>query len=121
MKKLILLSLLLGVNFSLSANTNCSKLSDIADNNYLELDALEIMKVSSDKGPRVYFHSAPSQSCKIKQKFVISNDQVIAYYSFENEGQEWLYVVYTGKNNKKTVGWVKKTDLTFIKTTALDG
>ena len=119
MKKLLLLTALL--SSGAWADTNCQKLSDFADNNYQELDALDVMKVTAQKGTRVYFHNAPSQNCKINQKFIIPNDQVVAYYSIKNEGQEWLYVVYTSKNNIKTTGWVKKRDFKFIKTTAMDG
>ncbi|MBK0062147.1 MULTISPECIES: hypothetical protein [unclassified Acinetobacter] len=121
MKKLILITLLCSASFGVLANTECEKLGEISDNNYQELDALEVMEVSIQKGSRVYFHNAPSKSCVIKQKFVIPNDQVIAYYSIKNEGLEWIYVVYTGKNNIKTTGWVKKKYFKFIKTIAMDG
>lgn len=109
------------LSFGAWADARCQKLSDFADNNYHELDALEIMEVKAQKGTRVYFHNAPSQNCQINQKFIIPNDQVVAYYLIKNEGQEWLYVIYTGKNNIKTTGWVKKKNFKFIKTTAMDG
>jgi len=119
MKK-ILLSMILACSSGAYAQVNCSQLSEIADDNYTELDALTLFKVSGEKGSRSYFYSAPSKACKNNQAFVISKDTVVAYYSFNNEGQQWLYAVYTNKSNVKTTGWLRKNTLTFAGTTALD-
>ena len=119
MKK-ILLSLLLACSSSAYSQVNCSQLSGTADGNYTELDALTLFKVSGEKGTRSYFYSAPSKACRHDQIFVIPQDTIVAYYSFNNEGQQWLYAVYTNKNNVKTVGWLRKNTLTFAGTTALD-
>lgn len=118
MKKLLLL-MLLACSSGAYAQVHCSQLSEIADDNYTELDALTLFKVSGKSGSRAYFYSAPSKACKNNQVFVIPNDTVVAYYSFNNEGQQWLYAVYTSKNNVKTSGWLRKNALTFAGTTAL--
>jgi len=114
MKKLILL-ILLACSTGVYAQVNCSQLSEIADDNYTELEALTLYK-----GFRSYFYSAPSKACKKNQVFVIPKDTVVAYYSFNNEGQQWLYAVYTNKNNVKTTGWLRENTLIFAGTTALD-
>lgn len=119
MKKILFL-MLLACSSGVYAQVNCSQLSEIAENNYAELDALTLFKVSGKDGYRTYFYSAPSKACKNNQIFVIPNDIVVAYYSFNNESQQWLYAVYTSKNNVKTRGWLRKNELTFAGTTALD-
>lgn len=119
MKKL-LIPIILGLSSSAYAQVNCSQLSEIADDNYTELEALTLYKVSGGKGFRSYFYSAPSKACKKNQVFVIPKDTVVAYYSFNNEGQQWLYAVYTNKNNVKTTGWLRENTLIFAGTTALD-
>ena len=63
MKKLILL-ILLACSTGVYAQVNCSQLSEIADDNYTELEALTLYKVSGGKGFRSYFYSAPSKACK---------------------------------------------------------
>ncbi|WP_336152131.1 hypothetical protein [Acinetobacter sp. 99] len=120
MKKLILLSVLALCSSGLYAQISCKELGNIADNNYVELDALELQKFIGDKGKRSYFYSAPSSQCKLDKVFIIPNDVVMAYYTFQNENKNWLYVVYTSKNGKKTAGWVIKNDFRFLGTTALD-
>ncbi|MDY6450715.1 hypothetical protein [Acinetobacter faecalis] len=119
MKKLLLISALL-FSGGVWASPNCLQLAEIADDNYTELDALTLYKVSGEKGFRSHFYSAPSKACKISQVFVIPKDTIVAYYSFNNEGQQWLYAVYTNKNNVKTTGWLRKNTLIFAGTTALD-
>ncbi|MDI2700629.1 hypothetical protein [Acinetobacter baumannii] len=48
----------------------------------------------------------------MNEVFIISNDIVTTYYSFENEGKTWLFVVYESKNGKKPqAGWKRKTFL----------
>lgn len=120
MKKTLLLSALVLCSSGLYAKSTCSELSTIADNNYTELDSLELQKVAGSKGDRAFFHSAPSAECKLNKVFIIPNDVVTTYYSFENENKTWLYVVYTSRNGKKTAGWVAKKDFKFLGTTALD-
>ncbi|MDV7705004.1 hypothetical protein [Acinetobacter pittii] len=120
MKKLFILAILALSCSSPYAKVSCSELSEIADNNYVELEALELQKFKGIKGQKAFFHSAPSEECKLNKTFIIPNDVVTAYYSFVNENKTWLYVVYTSKNGKKTTGWVEKNTFSFIGTTALD-
>lgn len=120
MKKFLFVSLFFLTCTSVNAKTTCSELSKIADNNYVELDALELQKFNGSKGQKNYFHSAPAKSCQLNKVFIIPNDIVTAYYSFKNEGETWLFVVYESKSGKKTSGWVEKKNFTFLGTTALD-
>lgn len=121
MRKLLLLAIASTFSAGAWADISCDYLSKVADSNYTELDALELLKVNGGNGDRLYFHSAPSVKCKINQTFVIPKDTVLAYYLFNNEGKEWVYIVYTNKNNVKTSGWVLRKNLSFLKTIALDG
>lgn len=120
MNKIILLVVTMFLSCGAFANVSCSKLSNLADNNYKELDALELLQVAKNLNPRVYFHSAPSEKCKISQLFIIPSDVALAYYLFRNEDQDWVYITYTGKDNKKTAGWVQRKYFNFLKTVALD-
>ncbi|WP_291348083.1 MULTISPECIES: hypothetical protein [unclassified Acinetobacter] len=120
MKRILILSALALCSTGLYAKPTCSELSNIADNSYVELDALELQKFIGSKGQREYFHSAPSAQCKLDKVFIIPNDVVTAYYTFKNENQNWLYVVYTSKEGKKTAGWITKNNFRFLGTTALD-
>ena len=112
MKKLLLL-MLLACSSGAYAQVHCSQLSEIADDNYTELDALTLFKVSGKSGSRAYFYSAPSKACKNNQVFVIPNDTVVAYYSFNNEGQQWLYAVYTSKKQCEDQWVVAKKCINF--------
>lgn len=120
MKQLFLLAVITLCCSGSYAKVACNELGHIADNNYVELDALELQKFNGTKGQKNYFHSAPARSCKLNKVFIIPNDIVTAYYSFENEGETWLFVVYKSKSGKKTSGWVEKKNFTFLGTTALD-
>lgn len=109
MKKLLLL-MLLACSSGAYAQVNCSQLSEIADDNGLMYGTKYIFVVQGNKGFRTYFHSAPSNQCKIKNLFVIPEDSVIAYQEFKNENQTWLFVMYVDKNGNDTTGWVKERD-----------
>lgn len=120
MKRLIPLFLLTLSCTVVNAKATCIELSNIADNNYVELDALELQKFIGTKGEKEFFHSAPSTQCKLNKVFIIPDDVVTAYYTFHNENKTWLYVVYTSKTGKKAAGWVTKNRFRFLGTTALD-
>lgn len=67
----------------------------------------------SSKQP-VYFYSAPKNSCKLDDNFMIKNNQVIAYSLHKDEAQqEWVYVMYTIKDadpddgDELIEGWVE--------------
>lgn len=95
---------------SASAPLSCKELSKITDDNAGVLRTKYSYNVKGNKGFRTYFHSAPSNQCKIKGLFIIPNDNVIAYSYFTYENTDWMYVMYTNKNGDETYGWVKVKD-----------
>ncbi|WP_269915027.1 hypothetical protein [Acinetobacter sp. HY1485] len=107
MKKLTLIFLCL---FSSTIWADCNSLAHIADTNSVQYGTKYIFYVKGQKGFRTYFHSAPSQQCLIKNLFIISKDSVIAYQTFKNEGQTWMYVMYVATDGNTTEGWVKEHD-----------
>ncbi len=66
--------------------------------------------VTGNKGFRTYFHSAPTDQCKIKNLFIIPKDSVIAYQYIKNENKDWMYIMYLDKNGNYPTGWVLKKD-----------
>ncbi|WP_088459422.1 hypothetical protein [Acinetobacter soli] len=103
--------LLLALFISFGTLADCSKLSKIADDNSQDYGTKYSYTVQGQKGFRSYFHSAPSNSCKVKDLFLIPKDSVIAYSEFKNENQTWLFVMYVDKNGNDTEGWLKQRDL----------
>ncbi len=68
---------------------------------------------------RVYFHSAPSTSCKIKDLFIIHDDSVTAYDLYKDAAQqEWVYVMYYSKRqdleSEIVKGWIKLKDFEYM-------
>jgi len=61
---------------------NCDKLSKIADDNGAIYATKYSFTVIGNKGYRSYFHSAPSNQCKLKNLFIIPKDSVIVYQEF---------------------------------------
>jgi len=59
----------------------------------------------SKKG-RSYFYSAPDDKCKTS-KFIIYKDRVDVYMEYNG----FSYVMYFGKDDVTTEGWVKSTNL----------
>lgn len=119
MKKPLLMILLSVLSIGAWAKPTCSQIGSLADDNYLELDALSVFEVAGENGSRLYFYSAPSAQCR-SDKFVIPKDTVLGYYLFIHENKKWLYAVYKDKNNNKTSGWLQEEKLSFLETTALD-
>lgn len=109
MKKLLLL-IFLACSSGVYAQVNCSQLSELADNNGTMYGTKYIFIAQGNKGFRAYFHSAPSNQCKIKNLFVIPQNSVIAYQEFKNENKTWLFVMYIDKNGNDITGWVKEQD-----------
>lgn len=106
----ILLSMILACSSGAYAQVNCLQLGKIADDNGVMYGTKYFFVAQGDKGFRAYFHSAPSNQCKIKNLFVIPRDSVIAYQEFKNENQAWIFVMYVDKNGIDTTGWVKARD-----------
>ncbi|TCM60899.1 hypothetical protein EC844_13019 [Acinetobacter calcoaceticus] len=107
MNKFAILILTSMLSAGVWADINCEKLAKIADDNGLMHGSKYIYTVQGNKGLRTYFHSAPSEQCKIKNLFLIPNDSVIAYQQFKNENRTWIYVMYIDKNGNDTMGWMK--------------
>lgn len=89
---------------------SCDRLAQIADKHGVMYGTKYSFTVVGKKGFRSYFHSAPSEQCKLKNTFIIPNDSVIAYQDFKHENQDWMYVMYIDKNGNDTSGWVKAKD-----------
>ncbi|MHA3083656.1 hypothetical protein E0H86_09895 [Acinetobacter sp. ANC 4635] len=110
MKKPLLLTAFCLFSGSLYASPNCDRLAKIADDNGAIYGTKYSYTVKGPQGYRSYFHTAPSEQCKIKNVFIIPKDSVIAYQEFKNENELWLYVMYIGKDGVDTEGWVKAKD-----------
>lgn len=110
MKKILILTTTMIFSVGAWASPYCDRLAKIADDNGLMFGTKYSFIVKGQKGFRTYFHSAPSNECKIKNLFVIPKDSVIAYQEFKNENQTWLYVMYIDKDGNDTIGWVKERD-----------
>ncbi|WP_171405821.1 hypothetical protein [Acinetobacter sp. SWAC57] len=66
---------------------------------------------------RVYFHSAPSNTCKIKDLFMIKNDHITAYSTYDDGQEQWVSVMYFSKRLGDTVqGWAKLKDFEYTGT-----
>ena len=110
MKKSYLFAVSCLISSSLYASPNCDQLAKIADDNGANYGAKYSYTVKGPKGYRSYFHTAPSEQCKMKNVFIIPKDSVIAYQEFKNENELWLYVMYISNNGVDTEGWVKAKD-----------
>lgn len=89
----------------------CETLDKLAQNKGIQFGTKYSFVAKGEKGSRVYFHSAPSDQCKINQLFIIPKDSVIAYQEFKNESKTWLYVMYISKDGTDTEGWMRENDL----------
>ena len=66
---------------------------------------------------RVYFHSAPSNACKIKDLFMIKNDHITAYSTYDDGQEQWVSAMYFSKRLGDTVqGWAKLKDFEYTGT-----
>lgn len=83
-----------------SIATTCKQAQAIAETAALDVYPRESRYVSSDG--RLYFHSAPSDQCKLTS-FIIPKDDVTVY----QRHNEWSYVMYVHpKTGEDTSGWV---------------
>lgn len=85
---------------SIGGESECTRLDARAggpENNYRPpLEAAVIGK------SRLYFHSAPSDRCRMKGVFVIGGDVLTVYKSIEG----WANVMYIARNGDDYMGWV---------------
>ena len=105
MKKLlslVLCSLLSPLVFA----EDCAKLEEKAGQKEVQMIPRWGMKVIAPS--RVYFHSAPSDACKIKDLFIIKNDFITAYSTYDDGKEQWVSIMYISKRLGDTVqGWAK--------------
>ena len=60
---------------------------------------------------RVYFHSAPSDNCKIKDRFILKNDFITMYSTYDDGKEQWVSIMYMSKRLGDTVqGSAKRKD-----------
>lgn len=59
---------------------------------------------------RLYFHTAPKDTCMDKKIFVIPGDSLTAY----KESGQWSQVVFISKNGEPVNGWVLTERLKFL-------
>ena len=64
---------------------------------------------------RVYFHTAPDVSCKIKGLFIIHGNRVTAYDLYKDASQqEWISVLYYSErqdlDSEIVEGWMRLKD-----------
>lgn len=84
----------------------CGKLNDLATENGVKISSEESgYKVSSG---RSYFYTAPNERCKNKSLFVIKNDLVNAYLSYDN----FSSIIYFKSNGESVSGWVHSDSIT---------
>lgn len=113
MKK-ILLSSLLCCGFSVVSQNSfaldCQALAEQASQRSAMYSPRVSMQVVGQKGYRSHFYSAPSESCKYSNLFLIPNDSVIAYDEVTMGGQSWVSVMYVRKGGDTVEGWMKRKD-----------
>lgn len=100
--KILFALLITLLSFTSQANDFCSKLSTKADDERAIIQSSESGYKASGKG-RVYFYSAPSEKCRIKNTFIIPGDLVNAYADFG----DYTYIMYFTKDGKDVEGWVR--------------
>ncbi|HDI3032921.1 TPA: hypothetical protein PL572_001565 [Cronobacter turicensis] len=100
--KILFALLITLLSFTSQANDFCSKLSTKADDERAIIQSSESGYKTSGKG-RVYFYSAPSEKCRIKNTFIIPGDLVNAYADFG----DYTYIMYFTKDGKDVEGWVR--------------
>ena len=94
---------------------DCVKLEEKAEQKEVQIIPRWGMKVIATT--RVYFHSAPSNACKIKDLFMIKNDHITAYSTYDDGQEQWVSIMYFSKRLGDTVqGWAKLKDFEYMGT-----
>lgn len=84
----------------------CGKLNDLATENGVRISSVESgYKVGSG---RAYFYTAPNERCKKKNLFVVKNDLVNAYLSYD----KFSSIIYFKSNGESVSGWVHTDSIT---------
>lgn len=112
MKKLIAAAIVLALAVpALADQSACDKAAKKAEKDEAQFFPREGYKVAG-KG-RLYFHSAPDETCKSPDVFVIAGDEVIAYSEYKG----WYSIMYINPRTKQDFqGWVDGKRLKFIGT-----
>lgn len=84
----------------------CADINAAAENEQVLIPSYESGYVVSDR-ERVYFYSAPDESCKIKDVFIVNGDFVNSYADY----QGFTSVMYFKKNGDVVNGWVHSKSL----------
>ncbi|MFN3291009.1 MAG: hypothetical protein ACK410_11460 [Acinetobacter sp.] len=114
MKTLLSIALFCSVAPLLHAE-DCVKLEEKAEQKEVQIIPRWGMKVIAPT--RVYFHSAPSDACKIKDLFMIKNDHITAYSTYDDGQEQWVSIMYFSKRLGDTVqGWSKLKDFEYTGT-----
>ena len=94
---------------------DCVKLEEKAEQKEVQIIPRWGMKVIAPT--RVYFHSAPSNTCKIKDLFMIKNDHITAYSTYDDGQEQWVSIMYFSKRLGDTIqGWSKLKDFEYTGT-----
>jgi hypothetical protein len=94
-------------SFSLAAQLTCQQITEQAEQQQALFNPPSSYAVIG-KG-RLYFHTAPDNSCRSRDVFVITGDELIAY----TEYQGWYSVMYINpRSGQDFHGWVRPERLT---------
>ena len=101
----IFISLFLAAS-SRAAQTTCQQIAQRAEQQQALFNPPASYAVMG-KG-RLYFHTAPDDSCRSREVFVIAGDELIAY----TEYQGWFSVMYSNpRSGQDFHGWVRSERL----------
>ena len=104
----IFLSLMAFKPFAAIAGTtkSCSELAQNAEKEKVRIPGYMSGRKVVGRG-RVYFYAAPSASCRMKNTFVIPNDEVQAYADVEG----YTEVTYWDAKGYDVTGWIPNSRL----------
>ncbi len=92
---------------------NCDHALKRAESDQIRISPASSFKVLGEG--RLYFHSAPSENCRINSTFVIPGDDLVAYTEYNG----WYSVSYINpKTGKDYDGWVDSKRLKLVGTIA---
>lgn len=107
MKKLFFIFFILtATQLAQAEQTNCNSLNKIAETKgavYAPVLGKTVIKPG-----RLYFHSAPHSSCKLKETFIIKGDHVVVYQHYKNYDYAMFINDRTGIT---TQGWILENAL----------
>ena len=104
MKKLFFIFfILMATQFAQAEQNNCNSLNKIAEAKgaiYAPVLGKTVIKPG-----RLYFHSAPHSSCKLKETFIIKGDHVVVYKNYD-------YAMFiNNRTGITTQGWILENAL----------